>query len=402
MEESQFSDLIENNLASLEPKLLNAHKIIKCKVLPLGELGIYAYSTIRRVEIQYLDKKDSTSSATFIVKIKLQATDKSTTRDYNLFDRESYVYEKILTKMNYHLSTINCVNSKLTPQFFTLLKEPDSILLEDLSSAGYKLGDRRVGLNMDETLSVLSKIAKFHAASIKIQENHPELISNLEKMSSSEQHSVYQIFYETGIVTLYEQACQWEGYQDVAQKLHQLKDKIMDKIVGSLKKSSNCVNVLNHRDLWTDNILLKHNQQGKVLDSLMIDYQFVYWGSPGIDLNYFLFTSVENTVRKTMWNYLIHHYHSVLSSTLKDLGVNCRIPTVVDIHSEINHTGFQGFFACILKSVQMMRSNSFDYELALSQSPKRFDYMRAMFTTPEYLEFIKPLIREFYWMGYLD
>jgi hypothetical protein len=48
------------------------------------------------------------------------------------------------------------------------------LVLEDLSAAGFRMLDRRQGLDLDHCLLVMRTLAKFHAASAVLHQEDPE------------------------------------------------------------------------------------------------------------------------------------------------------------------------------------------------------------------------------------
>jgi hypothetical protein len=48
------------------------------------------------------------------------------------------------------------------------------LVLEDLSATGFKMGERRKGLDLDHCLLVMRTLARFHAASVVLHEQDPD------------------------------------------------------------------------------------------------------------------------------------------------------------------------------------------------------------------------------------
>ncbi|GAB0088258.1 uncharacterized protein DMENIID0001_026520 [Sergentomyia squamirostris] len=400
-----FIQSFEECLKSVSSDVFDSFQsLIYCKVVKEGEKdSSYYCSSIHRVEVQYLDNKSDVITTRFIVKVLPLGAKGDFLNKYGIFEREVYIYEKILPRMIELLTQIKDNNTKLAPNFVTKLSEPTSIVLEDLSFSGFKVPNRKVGLNTEQTLSVLGKMARFHATSIKINEMNPELMEKLKKTSIHEYLNSFSIFFAVGIASLGEVASNWSGFKEIAIKLKNLKSTIIENTLHEYTKSSDGIKVLNHNDLWTNNLMLKYDSNGKIIDSTIIDYQFVYWGSPGIDLNFFMYTSVDNTLRKESWNFLIHHYHKILTSTLRNMEVVTRIPTVADIHNEIIQKGHIAVMASLLKgAVIIAPPDIVDIDVLVADTPEGSSYREMLFSNPNYVEMIKPLLQEFYWMGYLD
>ncbi|GAB0097004.1 hypothetical protein DMENIID0001_125920 [Sergentomyia squamirostris] len=397
---------IENNFEKCLKDILSdeVETVISCTLNPLTEKTANCSSVLRRAEIRYLDKKQTLSSVKFILKVILPGKAGKHFEKYGIFDREIYMYETVLPQMFQYLSSIGCMN-KIAPSLMKILSNPVGIVLEDLCSQNYNVLDRKVGMNLEQTLSILENIAKFHAASVKIQESNPEIMKKLQKTAASEYFSSFYTFYKVMMSGLCEEVCKWPGFEDIAHKLLKLKFNIMEKVLNIYQTpSSSCFNVLNHNDLWTTNCLFKYDEVGCLINSVLIDYQLPYWGSPAFDLNGFLFTSVDDNIRKQYWNYLIYYYHQILSGTLKDLKIKGKIPTVIEIHKEIMEKGIRAVIAaCFTKALNILATSDFiQLGPILSESQEGLAQIRIIFSNPKFVEIIKPLLWEFYWMGYLD
>lgn len=66
--------------------------------------------------------------------------------------------------------------------------------------------------------------------------------------------------------------------------------------------------------------------------TLQVDYACGYFGSPGIDLAYLLYTSCAIEVGERDRDLLIQYYHSCLSDMLQKLEYPKKHPTLTDIH----------------------------------------------------------------------
>ncbi|XP_057334053.1 uncharacterized protein LOC130673134 [Microplitis mediator] len=81
-------------------------------------------------------------------------------------------------------------------------------------------------------------------------------------------------------------------------------------------------NVINHGDCWINNMMIKYDEQGNIVDHVFVDFQMSRYGTPAIDLQYFFNTSVSEKVLNEHKASLMEHYQEVLSTTMTDIG--CR------------------------------------------------------------------------------
>lgn len=85
-----------------------------------------------------------------------------------IFIKESYLYETVFPKMpaiTKHLSV---------PKFYYTIPESNVLVLEDLTKQGYyMMSQATLGLNFEQSVSVLQELGKFHAFSVKFNRLYP-------------------------------------------------------------------------------------------------------------------------------------------------------------------------------------------------------------------------------------
>lgn len=119
-------------------------------------------------------------------------------------------------------------------------------------------------------------------------------------------------------------------------------DNITDLLFSTSKYDPKEFNVLNHGDCWSNNIMFQYDAEGKIVDTVLIDYQMVNYGSPAKDLLYFLLSSTAHDLKVKEFNYLIKFYHENLVKNLALLKYPKKLPTLKEIHCAIIKYGIWG------------------------------------------------------------
>ncbi|XP_046400458.1 uncharacterized protein LOC124166809 isoform X2 [Ischnura elegans] len=198
------------------------------------------------------------------------------------------------------------------------------VLMEDLKDAGYSMVDRMVGLDLDQSLLVMRSLGKLHAFSYCLQQKDPVTFQSIVKLTpetwmvpdgKGHRESVYQK------CALAAAAAIRERYPSAADALtDRLREglfKLMTKSVTARDRYS----VINHGDVWINNLLFRKRSKGGSWEVKFVDYQMVRYCTPAADLSYFLLTSVERTIREKCFDELLKEYHSTLVRWLDHFGV---------------------------------------------------------------------------------
>lgn len=92
-----------------------------------------------------------------------------------------------------------------------------------------------------------------------------------------------------------------------------------------------------------------------------VDFQEGFYGSPGIDLNWFFLTSCNQDILTNQLEELIEIYHRTLFLTLEKLNYQKTKPTLIDIKNEIEKKSHHGKYlpraVDVLKNINLLNSN---------------------------------------------
>lgn len=326
----------------------------------------------------------------------------------NIYPREIQVYSEFLAESEKLLVGIND-QTKFAPKCLYTAHEPKNMLIfEDMKEKGYRVFPRGYQLNYEEALPIIVKLAKLHATSRVVYENNPSVMDVYLEGSVSEnpERQDFLVHYRNcartlGSVAANEWGAEWKP---IADKLTKLADTIVQKGCDLYIRDESAFNVFCHNDLWTPNVLVKFDSSEKIEDILFVDFQLVYFGSPGIDLNFFCYGSLSEETRTSSMKKLVRNYHETLSQTLSKLGYKKKIPTLHDIHVEILKTGFNGVYAAIAEVPLLIieQSDNLQMDTLLGDSDESEVFRYSLFNNPKYKPFIQKLLVEFDGFGYLD
>jgi hypothetical protein len=198
-----------------------------------------------------------------------------------------------------------------------------AILLENLKTANYRLGDRRVGLDLKHVQLVVSQLARFHALSVALKILKPEVFKNTV-LKACKPHN--RSFDEAEM-----QANTWklmnvikaipgcEDYHDRIEKSSELANVM--KMDGSILPPREPYATFSHTDLWVNNMMFCYDStnENNPTGVKFLDFQGIVYDSPVKDLLFFLYTSAAEGVRAKHHDELIRLYHENFTDCLNDM-----------------------------------------------------------------------------------
>ncbi|CAD7091888.1 unnamed protein product [Hermetia illucens] len=291
-----------------------------------------------------IEKEDGTlTTARYIVKM-MPPNDPNGEFKKNLraYAKEVEMYSKVIPKFQEIFHERN-VEINFAPKCWKVVEENEILIIEDLKARKFANINRRQGMDMEHAELVLKRIAQFHAASACIYERDG-------KYSDQLMNDMYRKIKEGGFRTLqpiiWDNICnhlrQWNSCQEYVGLMEGLKDRIADVYVELFKKDLSEFNVLLHGDLWANNIMFQHDENGKPNDVLFVDLQISRYGSPVQDLIYFIVSSTEMSIKIKEFDHFIKFYHTELVKNLKLLKYPKAIPRLIDLHMAVLKRCFFG------------------------------------------------------------
>ncbi|CAL4084234.1 unnamed protein product, partial [Meganyctiphanes norvegica] len=242
----------------------------------------------------------------------------------SLIKREAVFYSEIAPKLNSAMKNNEREELRIPRCLYVNIEEsPEVIILEDLVAAGYKKANKKQGLSLNETKLVITELARFHAASIILDNEvdlgrrYPGLTPNSVTEENKEEQTILENIMKTGILLLN----QLGGYDGAVRWLNDAMPRVQN-MLRSCMNSCGVMKVLCHGDCLIDNICFRYDKEGIPVDVKFINFQASVLGSPALDLNYLLFSSLNGSNRIPNIEAYLALYtrvlHQVLSTSEED------------------------------------------------------------------------------------
>ncbi|XP_054285914.1 uncharacterized protein LOC129002261 [Macrosteles quadrilineatus] len=265
-------------------------------------------SQIFRVNVKY-KSEDLHNSPSIIVK--------SPYPHFQKIEQETIMYKQILPKMK------EKIKFDLGPTIYYSTQQ-NVLVLQDLTGSGYVMCNKFTQLDYPHCELVFRRLAKFHAASVALHSENPEIVEDLGKEVLYTEGSTFVAMMKPllthSIAVVTEALEATANSKEVIEFLLDNKQNFFESLIEVCQPKAKGLNVLNHGDLWNNNMMFKHKSSGEVEDVKFVDFQALRYMSPAIDILYFSWTSADEEVRENRLQELYDVYLQELNECLQQLG----------------------------------------------------------------------------------
>ncbi|XP_004523895.1 uncharacterized protein LOC101460424 [Ceratitis capitata] len=340
-----FKRALENGLRMGDLKIQG----ISIENLTIG--GENYCSNIYRANIKYKTSEDQYNEQTIIIK-NMPKQKQSVLSRLNIYRKETIFYLDIKPKMEALMWYLGEPWNLAARHFHSTTEPEQNIMFEDLSMLGFTLESRQVGLDLAHAQIVMKKLGEYHALTMMMAERTPEIIIDHFPFgllnTDSIKKEAFRALFGAQLLKLATLIAEYPKMEKISKKLLKYYDHFTERVLDSVYPLRGAVNVLNHGDLWVNNMFFKYDSNSKKFKTpsevRFIDFQLCYYGSIGFDINYFLNTSIQLDVLKHQRESLIEGYYASLLHTLKALPYTAPQPTFADVLREIAQREAFGFF----------------------------------------------------------
>ncbi|XP_017487120.1 PREDICTED: uncharacterized protein LOC108375500 isoform X1 [Rhagoletis zephyria] len=381
----------------LRESVANYQKITQFEAKPALAAGENYATIMLRVNIEAELKDDTTKSLSYMMKIPQEnEIFKEMMRNHNIFEIEYRMYHEVVPEFEQLYRDVG-IERNFSAKCYDIdtPSEFGVILLEDLQPFGYKNANRLEGLDLEHTKAVLERLAQWHAASamrVETRGLYPELF--IKGMFTESQRKVFDSFSATIKAPFLESVKAIEGGEAYVGSAAKAFDIMLEELFIKSTYDPSEFNVLNHGDCWSNNVMFKYDSEGKLENTLLIDYQMINYGSPAKDLHYFLTSSTSYDVKVKQFDYFIKFYHDNLVKNLKLLKYPKKLPTLKEIHIAMIKNGMWGLAAALgVMAAALLESNSdANMDGFFGDSDAAVRFRNAMFTNPRYRKHLEILL----------
>lgn len=202
------------------------------------------------------------------------------------------------------------------------------IIMEDLRDAGYSMAVKTEPMSYEYCRLVLEAFGKLHGLSLAVQNEHPIWFDKFRYGLNDFMHlimldepmgPVWDMSFKSALGYLNDDEV------DLKAALVGLKENLRANMLDlSVNNSCYPFGVIGHGDSWVNNFMFQRSKSGVPTEVSLIDWQITRYGSPVLDLSYFLFTSTDKALRDKYLYQLLGIYYDTLCSTIDRAGLDGR------------------------------------------------------------------------------
>ncbi|CAG0893571.1 unnamed protein product [Cyprideis torosa] len=255
-------------------------------------------------------------------------------RRLGAFEREIHVYTVLLDQIRAVQNRWDRNPTILEPSWPKLYHSCEDpigrvsvLVLEDLSSQGFRRCDRRRCFDYDHLLLVFKALARSHALAFNVKSR-----MGVEEMLLKNRIILDDPLRET-FQYLLDDSSEWAlrvlierketGLAKKFQSYRERHKNRLSKHLECLLQRPHRLRVFCHGDIWSNNILFKYETKANTpvpIDVKLVDLQLVRYTHPCVDLVVFIYRSSDSVMREAKLSELLRGYYDQFFQVLRQLG----------------------------------------------------------------------------------
>lgn len=255
---------------------------------------------------------EETGSRVFATKFKINL------KEYLVYTDLINTFNKILTEKAPEESLISLpklIYGKCTKNDFVLV-------MENVENAGYETNDKCKGLDSEQLMATVDKIARIHALSYVFCETS-DTSKYLSLPRIDEYFDIIIIMIEGMLENTIDFLKSSKETEELGKKIKLSLPSLKERTFN-LMSSNSLFKCIIHGDFWNNNFMFKYadtpDEQRIIEDIMVIDWGNSSWGVPLFDLQYLIYSSTQRCIRKEHLDKALSHYHSTFTTITTKLG----------------------------------------------------------------------------------
>ncbi|EDW66727.1 uncharacterized protein [Drosophila virilis] len=372
-------------------------KVVDVKFSPASSKGDHYASLMFRAYVEYETQKGhSTISLVIKTMPEQDGHKKELLGESHIFETEIAMYTKVLPKFEKVLREVGDMTRLCATCIYHSLKPRQVMVFEDLLTQGYAVIRRSA--NIEELRAALETLAKWHAVSHKLLKEQPELFDQLQYDITTLPKFLEQDFLTKSLGSFTDMLGNVESLKTYRKYFEPMQDKLIQAWVDVIReyrdnRQENGYYVLCHGDFHLRNMMFRGP------DCMLLDFQMSYVGSMANDIIYAIYMLFDGKLREEKSNELIYNYFQTFVNTLKKIGYQGKVPSLVEFRRQMFEKRYNDFL--LLTSFQpiiiYMRKGADPGEIIEND-----DLRSKLYYQKEYIKELEDLLPRMLHLGYFE
>ncbi|XP_063600116.1 uncharacterized protein LOC134776333 [Penaeus indicus] len=238
--------------------------------------------------------------------------------------KEVITYTDVIPVLNRFLAEIGDASNRvdIPSCIYGVCKEGEfALVMQDIRPLGYVNNDKHKGLNHNQMLIAVDRLAMLHAVSFSYNKRHDfKTKFPAFKYGIPRQMGIFiTVFFDLCVKILKKM-----NYNDSLQeKMHRNRPILRHKIMSLLSAENNPIGCLCHVDYWNNNFMFKSETHDGITDPdsiMLLDWGSTAWHNPVLDILYLIYTSTTLDYRKKYREEILKRYHAEFTAITNRLG----------------------------------------------------------------------------------
>ncbi|XP_017007590.2 uncharacterized protein [Drosophila takahashii] len=394
---------IEEVLSAYEKVPLH---VTDLKITPATAQGDHYASVMFRTVAEYTTEKGKFSKPLIVKTMPEQeGHKKDMLSKSHIFETEILMYTKALPEFERILQEAGDNTKLYVPCIYHSLEPRQVMIFEDLVPQGYTVIRDRPATK-EELKKVFSKLAKWHAVSMKVINERPDFLKEFKYGMWDMTEFLNDPMVTSGLpcfIEMLDKVPELMKYKPYFEKIKENYIQRMSEIMLEYRNGpqANRYYVLCHGDFHIRNMMFKNNKKtGAFEDVMLVDFQISNVCPITVDLTYSVYMLMESEERCELGKDFINYYFTVLEDTLQKVGFKGEMPTQSGLWEHIRGHRYYDFFlmTSFLGMMLAIKTKSLKLtDLILDPETRQKSYFLDAF-----LKDVKTLLPKFEKLGYFE
>ncbi|XP_034484828.1 uncharacterized protein LOC117789802 [Drosophila innubila] len=381
-------------------------EVIALKISPASGKGDHYASIMFRAAVEYKSEKGKFIKSLIIKTMpEKEGHKKELLEESHVFETEINMYAEMLPKFEEILRQTGDETSLYVPCIYYSMKPRQVMIFEDLVPQGY-IVNRSGKPTIEEVHCAYTKLAKWHAVSLKLNKEQPLLMEKFK-------HSLMELpgidkdpMFSTGMDYFLKLLDSMPDLKEYKPYFEKIRPNYLKHCINTFKEyrenpQEDAYYVLCHGDFHIRNMMFKHNKtSGALEDCMLLDFQMSYLGPMPNDIIYSIYNLLSSEQRQNQRDEIIYFYFSTLTDTLKKINYDGEMPSLVKFREQLFRHKYLEFFLLTTFMPLLLALRNGKYEL--SEMIENKHLRSTLYNEENYISEVRYNLKRYLHLGYFE